>query len=314
MRYNAWWVMTGILASSFAISTPAALAQQGATENRNPSYAELRREHPGWVQVPGMLIRPDCVHEIPDGATIQSKADGAARVISGGAMIARWGACPEQGIRTRPINKIGPDISSIPATGNGWVEAFGWMGTDDVQSISARWFVPQDPGNTGTTIYMFDGVVTTDNNWILQPVLENFGDGNGWWIESYYVHDTSIVMHGSKRGVSLSDTILGSVTVISSGSGTEREVFIQDQNNGSKSYFDYTTTDLHFTFSVAAVLEAYSIDNCDQFPSNGSTEFTNVVASPSHGWTAYDPSYWGWTGPSCNFGQTTNGPNLVLSY
>ena len=40
------------------------------------SYSQLKAEHPGWMQIPGRLIRPDCVHQIPSGAQLEFGSDG----------------------------------------------------------------------------------------------------------------------------------------------------------------------------------------------------------------------------------------------
>lgn len=53
----------------------------------------------GWVQAPGMLIRPECVHHVPNGATVTESGD----VILNGAVIAHYDKCAEPGIPTRPM-------------------------------------------------------------------------------------------------------------------------------------------------------------------------------------------------------------------
>jgi hypothetical protein len=44
-----------------------------AQAQTNPG--QLLTDHAGWVQIPGELIRPDCVHEIPNGATVEVEVD-----------------------------------------------------------------------------------------------------------------------------------------------------------------------------------------------------------------------------------------------
>jgi hypothetical protein len=60
----------------------------------------------GWVHVPGgLLIRPECVHQVPNGASI----DGDSGNVSlNGVVIAHWDKCAEPGIFTRPKP---PDVS-----------------------------------------------------------------------------------------------------------------------------------------------------------------------------------------------------------
>jgi len=55
----------------------------------------------GWVHVPGgMLIRPECVHHIPNGATVSTESGD---VTLNGTVIAHWDDCAEPGISTRPL-------------------------------------------------------------------------------------------------------------------------------------------------------------------------------------------------------------------
>src|SRR5580704_6256809 len=56
------------------------LAVSGLSSNSDaqtsPTASEANRAHPGWVQSPGQLISPDCVHEIPKGALVELTSDG----------------------------------------------------------------------------------------------------------------------------------------------------------------------------------------------------------------------------------------------
>jgi hypothetical protein len=69
-----------------------------------PSTTEIEKgliitTHPtdtaGWVHVPGgMLIRPDCVHHVPNGGSITESGD----VMVNGAVVAHFDKCAEPGI------------------------------------------------------------------------------------------------------------------------------------------------------------------------------------------------------------------------
>ena len=81
------------------------------------------------MQVPGELIRPDCVHEIPSGATVEVGNDGevSGNVLLNGVLIAHYEDCPETPIITRPLGESN-GLEQDPGTGNGWVEArIGWL-------------------------------------------------------------------------------------------------------------------------------------------------------------------------------------------
>src|ERR1700733_9322953 len=74
-------------------------AQSGTT------YSQARMDHPDWVQVPGELIRPDCVHEVPNGATVEVGSDGqiSGDVSLNGVLVAHYDDCSEAPIIPRPL-------------------------------------------------------------------------------------------------------------------------------------------------------------------------------------------------------------------
>jgi hypothetical protein len=71
--------------------------------NAQQSQSEAVAEHPNWAQLPGELIRPDCVHEIPKGARVEIGKDGdlTGDVTLNGILIAHYDACPEKAVITR---------------------------------------------------------------------------------------------------------------------------------------------------------------------------------------------------------------------
>ena len=86
------------IAIAACFSSVAVQAQQSDT-----SSVSLKA-HPGWVQIPGALIRPDCVHEVPKGALVSESGD----VTLHGALIAHYDDCPETPIHTRPRHGFAP--------------------------------------------------------------------------------------------------------------------------------------------------------------------------------------------------------------
>jgi hypothetical protein len=80
---------------------PAAYAQ-------NNNAAQSLNSHPGWVQVPGELIRPDCVHQIPKGSRVTIK-DGKVTgdVTLGGVKIAHYDPCPRSAHRHQTKSRQG---------------------------------------------------------------------------------------------------------------------------------------------------------------------------------------------------------------
>src|SRR5215472_16747121 len=111
-RVSAWAACSIVpLALTMAFAT-AARAQSG------PPIVSLK-DHPGWVQVPGALVRPDCVFEVPNEAQVGDNGD----IIVNGALWAHYDDCPEAPVLTRPVHRVAPLFSDAPGTINGWVEA-----------------------------------------------------------------------------------------------------------------------------------------------------------------------------------------------
>src|ERR1700690_589366 len=149
-----------------------------ALAQTNPGQVSMdqRRDHPGWVQIPGEFIRPDCVHEIPNGGKVEVHADQiTVDVTLNGALIAHYDACPEEAIVTRP-RAHAAGLGHTPGTGNGWVEADQWnvpLGSDDdIDYLAGTWTVPSYPAENGALIYLFNGIEPSSGSWILQPVLQ----------------------------------------------------------------------------------------------------------------------------------------------
>jgi hypothetical protein len=138
-------------------------------------------DHPGWVQSPGQLIRPDCVHEIPKGAMVELTSDGqiSGDVTLNGVLIAHYDLCSENAVITRPRGRI-ENLTNPPGTGNGWVEAsalnVALSPSDDIDFMAGNWAVPSYPYVNGALIYLFNGIEPASGNWILQPALQ-YGAG-----------------------------------------------------------------------------------------------------------------------------------------
>lgn len=84
------------------------------------SYSQLNAEHPGWMQIPGRLIRPDCVHEVPSGAQIELGRDNkpTGDVIMNGQVIAHYDSCPEESVETRHIGSQGEQDPGLATAGS----------------------------------------------------------------------------------------------------------------------------------------------------------------------------------------------------
>lgn len=274
-------------------------------------------DHAGWVQIPGELIRPDCVHEIPSGAMAEVANNGqiTGDVTLNGALIAHYDACPEKAIVTRPRKRT-QSLANPPGTGNGWVEDSQWdvplSASDNIDYMGGTWTVPSYPSMDGALIYLFNGIEPQGGEWILQPVLQfgvsPAGGGNYWAIASWLVGSSGYAFHSPLETVNPGDLIFGATGLNSvSGSTLYWKVGAKDETTGAYSWITAHVSGQHWTWAYAGVLEAYNVSSCSQFPSNGRVTFNNSVVEhgfpyldkvPGNGWVGAIYSY---GGPRCRF-------------
>ena len=281
-----------------------------------PTANEANSTHPGWAQSPGQLIRPDCVHEIPKGAMVELTSDGqiSGDVTVNGVLIAHYDPCSESAVITRPRGRT-ENLATPFGTGNGTVEAselnVALSPSDNIDFMAGNWAVPSYPFANGALIYLSNGIEAASGSWILEPVLQYgagpAGGGNYWTIASWLI-GTHIAFHSPLVTVYPGHSLFG-YTVMTGASGSTRywKVQAQDTTTGSYSWIAAHDSGNHWTRAYAAVLEAYHVTSCSEFPSNGHDAFKKSVAA--HGFPAYKAiasgawfgAIFSYGGPSCGF-------------
>lgn len=308
------------LAGALGLSAyPASFAQTNLT--KTPS------DNTGWVQIPGELIRPECVHEIPNGARVETKEGQiTGDVTLNGALLAHFDACSEEAVKTRTQSQA-KSVGRTPGTGNGWVEASQWYDSNqNVDLIYGYWTVPSNPSQNGGLIYLFNGIEPSIQSYILQPVLQygvgNAGGGNYWAIASWLV-GSSYVFHSPLETVSPGNSLFGYTEVTgTSGSTLDWRVEAYDETTGAYSWITTSSSGLTWSWAYAGVLEAYGITSCAQFPSNLKDSFTQTAVyegttsfnTTNPGWYGASYGYNGDGGPSCNFGVSVSGSTSTLKF
>jgi len=302
------------------------------------SYSQLKAEHPDWIQVPGQLIRPDCVHQVPSGARIEFGSNGepTGDVTMKGELIAHYDACPEPAIDTRHLGS--EDQHDPGPTGNGWVEASQWEvplgGSDNIDWMSGYFQVPSFPAENGSLIYLFNGIQPTGGNWILQPVIQ-YGD-NGAFGGDYFVvaswlvgpKGSGIVYVSTPQPASPSDVIFGITeqTGVSGAPPNQTDSYFVDgynENTGQPSALNVNVSGLHWVWAFAGVLEAYNVTSCSQYPGWGLNHFATTQVA--HGYPAFkyektegfygaQYNYGDGGGPQCNFKVSVSGNKSTLYY
>jgi len=163
-------------------------AQAGQVQEQ--TYRQLTAAHPDWVQVPGQIMRADCVHEIPNGAKVVIGENGepTGDVLLKGQVIAHHDTCSEAPISTKHTASVNKPGHTPGPPFNGWVEdsqeSVSLGSSDNIDWESGEFYVPNAPSSNGGTIFLFNGIAPTAQNWILQPVLQYgvsaAGGGNYW--------------------------------------------------------------------------------------------------------------------------------------
>jgi hypothetical protein len=327
----------GLLSSAvlFLFAASAVLSAQ------TKSYGQLQAEHPGWMQIPGRLIRPDCVHQVPSGALIELGSDGnpTGDVKLNGKVIAHYDSCPEQSIDTRFLGSQGGQSPNPSGYGDGWVEASQWelsLGSNDnIGQLSGYWYVPGAPADSGALVFLFNGIQPSGSSWIMQPVLQwgnngSFG-GNYYTLASWFVgpEGSGIAYVSNPMNVNPGDYLWGlTLQTGITDRGLSYQVIADDISIGNSSVLNVTTHGLHWVWAFAGVLEAYNVTSCSQYPLplGGGPEETHFrQTAVAHGYPAlefyntqnfysaeYD--YFGSGGPQCNFGVLVNGTTSLLTY
>jgi hypothetical protein len=259
------------------------------------TYKQLTAAHPDWVQVPGQLMRADCVHEIPNGAKIVIGEDGqpTGDVMLKGQVFAHYDTCSEAPISTRHTASENTPGHAPGTPFNGWVEdsqeSLSLSSSDNIDWESGEFYVPNTPSANGGLIFLFNGIAPTAQNWILQPVLQYgtsaAGGGNYWAMASWFV-GTGGTWHSPLVRVNSGNTLYGFTEQTATGSTLDYTSEAYDLSTGTYSWLSVWSSGLHWTVAYEGVLEVYNVNSCSQLPSSGYAYFFDNYVD--HGYPAYD--------------------------
>src|SRR5271154_1447397 len=84
-----------IATAAFLCGLAVSMLFTGSIAQAQTDASQIALQHPGWIQVPGALVRPDCVHVIAKGAgpRIEDGRD-TGDVSLNGIVIAHYDPCP----------------------------------------------------------------------------------------------------------------------------------------------------------------------------------------------------------------------------
>ena len=290
------------------------LSSDASAQTQTMNAAVL--EHPTWAQLPGALIRPDCVHEIPKGARVEIGNDGnlTGDVTLNGELVAHYDSCPEKAVVTRQTAVTQNAVHSQETTGNGWVEDDEYnaplAASDNIDFVGGNFTVPSYPSeaNGGQVIYLSNGIDPASHKWFLEAALQygyNGAFGGNYYSIATWLISSNAVYYSSPDYVYPGDSLTSYTQMTGkSGSTTYWEVVIQDNSSGAYSVGSYWVSGQHWTWAYAGILQAYNVYACAEFPASGREVFKNSVVA--HGFPSYEEiSYPNWKGAGGGYGGPT---------
>jgi hypothetical protein len=194
-------------------------------------------------------------------------------------------------------------------------------------ALSAQWSVPPAPAsNDGQTLAFFPGLedISVPTTAILQPVLAwNDDFTSAWGIASWNCCINGTSYESTPQQVSSGDTINGLIGCHAylGGACILWNITINDLENGGSSEFKFASDPSSpiFNWAFAGVLEVYNIQQCSDFPPNGSISFNNiqlesnvmVIQSPTWAINNFLPV--GST-PQCSYSGQTGQAQVILTW
>jgi hypothetical protein len=314
---------TAITAAIFLCGLVVSALFMGSIAQAQTDVSQLVLQHPGWIHVPGALVRPDCMHEIPNGASVKvENGRDTGDVTMKGIIVAHYEPCSEDAVVRLSQGESGnPAISD--STGNGVVEASYWnykprKSSDDICYLYSSVTVPSNPSENGATIFLYSAVVSSTGTYDFVPALQygsNGPVGGNYWVAVTYFTTPTNEYYSTAETVNVGDLVeLFADIYDESGGVLYWQMSSQDLNNGALSEQTDTTSGVQWTEVDSGALEVNDVTSCSNFPASGKAIFSAVrvegdyptfkLLSPK--WTGKVYSY---GGPSCSFkvvpGKTT---------
>lgn len=284
----------------------------------------------GYLHTPGGIAHHEtCVHSVPLGARLEQLKDGSflVHVERDGEMISTpIQKCTKPFLRLKKQDTSGPNVYQ-----DGYIlDAHDYFKCDncpplynqkrqqnvEVGFLGGQWKVPQNPPQTGALLYLWNGIVSSSGDDVLQPVLQwglgPAGGGNYWGFASWYVGPAGAFHSQYDTNIAPGTVITGNTKLLG-----DQEWLIEGLYNSKNISYSISLAQAGQQFGVYLALEGYSVTSCEQFPSDGQCAFVNqkimnIQGSPlAPTWTK-DIFYQGECGEDVQVVSATN-VNLVWS-
>jgi len=233
------------------------------------------------VLTPGGYKAKSLVHLIEAGHSLRMEGIQVKKVNASGHVVADLGAIEQKaGAQPlMPLNVSIPRSAPKPALGSGWITYAGWTNNagKPISSFSTTWVVPAAPSSQGSeTIFLFNGI--QNSTMIYQPVLQwgpsAAGGGKSWAVASWYADgQTGHSFHTGLVNVQAGQTLTGVMTLTGS-SGTQ---FSYDCVFHGIAGTSLPIANVQQLTWCNETLEAYSIQQCSNYPNATSTAMKDIV-------------------------------------
>jgi len=208
----------------------------------------------------------DCIYNFGDNfKIIESGKNNNITIIKSNGEILSIAPCPHPSIKHGVAWKA-------------WTE---YQDMKIITSLVSSWKVPSAPQNRGVQIlYYWNGVEPTDNQAVLQPVLQfgstPAGGGNYWALASWFVSASHGSFFSKLVRANTGNTIVGTLHSFSNGTWTVDGTVKESGQSSSFGYKPYST-DYSYAYEV---LEAYNVEqNCYLYPTDNSLTFFDISVS-----------------------------------
>jgi hypothetical protein len=229
---------------------------------------------PDYVLTPGGYRHRSLVHFVPKGHRIE-KDQGRTRQfeVATGNRLASYGSA-DTGV-------LVPDVSS------GWITYSSWSNESGspIVLFVTTWQVPPAPATqNGQTVFLFNSLLDSAEDDILQPVLQwgvsHAGGGNFWAIANWYVDSSGHASFSTLEQVAPGDVLIGTITLEG-----------RDRNGGFNylsSFANHPGSDLGASSMTELVwatetLEAYRISRCSDYPGAPLTAMNSIQIHTENG-------------------------------
>jgi len=294
-----------------------------------------------YMQPPGSryLMHKSCAHEVPNEANIRHRPDGKVDVSEAGKVMT-YEPCRHAMVRRGSASSRSGQVPGTTNDGwNTWSEAVaptGPTGHSWFSRIKGLWAVPADPSPSvfAQLTYLFNGLQS--NSEIIQPVLQwgnNGSFGGGYWtFASWHVYydNGGGAYYSPVKTTSTGHAIYGNTasTTCDSAGLCSWQITTRDITTDVGTTMSLTpgttpnTIGEVFNRADQAVLEAYSVIYCSDYPPNGHTQFLgtdvyelspdlirNVSVYSSCSWSASTGD-----GMTCGQSATLTSDGAILYY